>query len=427
MNRFLPFLFLLLLVSLFGCKKETTTNESNIEQEINPAKSYYAANGGSFVYRLYTYPPTEGDNANYNNHVAEIYKIIEDNGKVSLIAKNIVWTINLTSYSAVLNIEGDYNKPETTTSVGIQNDNANDDFELLDGTRLVSYHFSAGAHGSYGFANTIVYVHNPVYFQGAISASANQGYMNTLFDSNFMLSMGYNSNYGHPTLYRYIPNTASWNGTIIPSMDFVDGSGVNVPTTNDASKVGNHDKVFWTWLSYTNTVENGKISLISFDGSSFSSITSLDGIGSIMNGGWNNQHTVRLYKNPNNLNNPYLVVRRFNTDILDIYKFTGSTIERIKTGLTLPSGINPDPTSQLRLYRDLAFFGNDVYLITGFDKNLYKLNGNTFELYKTSLTQTGETISAMESGAAGIYLSIVKNIASSPEPKTVSDVVLIGD
>ncbi|MEN9336191.1 MAG: hypothetical protein RLZZ500_1178 [Bacteroidota bacterium] len=423
--------YLFVVLSFFtSCSSGDESNDSsNSNNEIAEAKSFYASNGGTFKFRLYNFVPTEGDHNNYNYHTAEIYKIIDDNGIFSTFAKYTVPSINLVSYGAVLNCQGDYNTTESTNKVGFQNASAFDDFEIdTNYTRLISYNSTSGSHGSYGFVGTRIYVHSPTFFSGAISASSNQGYMHTINHSNFMLSMGLNSNYGKPTFYQYIPTTYNWVGTVVPAMDYVQGSGVNIPTTNDASKVGNTDKVYWAWLSYTNTAANGKINIISYNGSSFSNVTSLDGIGSIgPNLSTYSINSITLYKNPDNLNNPYMVVRRYNSDIIDIYKFTGSAIEVVKTGVSLPSSITLLPGDTIRVIKDLVFSGNSVYLISGRDKNLYKLVGTNFEIIKPNLTVGDDRISALESTPGGVLVSIVKTIPSTPLTKIVSDVVYVAN
>jgi hypothetical protein len=209
-------------------------------------------------------------------------------------------------------------------------------------------------------------------------------------------------------------------------MDAVWGSGVNIPTTNDASKVGNTNKVFWAWLSYNTSQDNGKINILSYNGTSFSNVTTLSGIGRIGQGQTSNSHSISLHKNSNNLSQPYMVVKHYDADILDIYKFTGTAIEIVKTGVTLPSSI-PVISGTLRTYKEIKFTGNSVYLITGNDKNLYKLSGSTFVIDKANLTLEGEKISALESTSEGILISIVKTLPTKPQPKTVSDVVLISN
>ena len=421
----LLFFTTLVLVSCSSSEDGGDSGGSTITQEIQPAKSFYSNAGATFKFRLYNYPPTEGDNNNNNNHMAEVHKIIDNNGQISVIGRYTVPAIFLQTSGAVLNVNSEIVSPQSSNAVSIQNTNVFDDFEMLDNTRLISYNSTAGAHGLYGFTGARVYVYNPVFFSGAVSSSANQGYMHTLNDSNFMLSMGLNSNYGKPMFYQYIPATSSWNGTVVPAMDYVQGSGINIPTTNDASKAGNSDKVFWAWLSYTTTTDNGKINIISYNGSSFSNVTSLDGIGSIgTTFSMAYKHTITLYENPNNLNNPYLVVRRYNTDILDIYKFTGSSIEVVKTGVTIPTAI-PIISGTTRTFKELKFTGNNVYLITGMDKNLYKLSGSTFVVDRPDLTLEGERITAIEGTSNGLLMSVVKTLNTAPQPKTVSDVILI--
>ncbi len=415
------------LILLVSCTKPEDddaggTTSGTIVQEINPAKSFYASVGATFKFRLYHFPPTEGETGNNNNHAAYIDKIIYDNGTVSVIAD--YWNLAFSGPGAVIDCKGDYVSPQTSTAVVLQKKHFTDDFEILDKTRLVSYNSTGGSHGAYGFTGQQVYVHNPVYFQGAVSASSNQGYMCTINDRNFMLSMGLNSNYGHPMLYNYIPSNSSWAGEVVPAMDYVQGSGINIPTTNDVSKAGNTDKVFWAWLSYNTNQDNGKINIISYNGTSFSAATTLSGIGRIGQGLSIYSHSITLHKNPDNLNNPYIVVRHYDSDVLDIYKFTGSAIEIIKAGVSLPTSI-PIISGSLRTYKEIKFAGNNVYLITGRDRNLYKLSGTTFVIDKANVTLDGEYISAIESTTNGLLISVVKILLTKPQPKTVSDVVLI--
>ena len=423
-RSFFPIAALLILVSCSTPQDEDMdgTTTGTIAQEIQPAKSFYSSAGATFKFRLYNFPPTEGNESNNNNHSASIHKIIDNNGFISVIAD--YWNLAFSGPGAVLNCLGDYVSAQTSTAVGLQKKHFTDDFEILDNTRLVSYSSTGGSHGSYGFIGQQVFVHNPVYFSGAVSASSNQGYMFTINDRNFMLSMGLNSNYGRPMLYNYIPSNYSWAGNVVPSMDYVQGSGINIPTTNDASKAGNTNKVFWAWLSYTTNQDNGKINIISYDGSSFSNATSLGGIGKIGLGQSIYSHSITLHKNPDNLSQPYMVVKHYDEDILDIYKFTGTTIEVVKKGVTLPESI-PIISGTLRTYKEIKFTGNNVYLITGNDKNLYKLTGSTFVVDKANLTLAGEHISAMESTTNGLLISVVKTLLTKPQPKTVSDVVLI--
>jgi len=417
---------LLLLVSCSKPDNEDAggSTSGTIAQEINPAKSFYSSVGATFKFRLYHFPPTEGETGNNNNHAAYIDKIIDDNGFVSIIAD--YWNLAFSGPGAVLDCKGDYISSETSTAVFLQKKHFTDDFEILDKTRLISYNSTGGSHGAYGFTGQQVYVHIPKYFQGAVSASSNQGYMCTINDRNFMLSMGLNSNYGHPMLYNYIPSNGRWAGEVVPAMDYVQGSGVNIPTTNDVSKAGNTDKVFWAWLSYNTNQDNGKINIISYNGTSFSAATTLSGIGRIGQGQSIYSHSVTLHKNPDNLNNPYLVVRHYDSDVLDIYKFTGSALEIVKAGVSLPTSI-PIISGSLRTYKEIKFTGNNVYLITGRDKNLYKLSGTTFIIDKTNVTVDGEYISAIESTTNGLLISVVKTLLTKPQPKTVSDVVLISN
>jgi len=432
MNRFYSTLLATLIVILSSCSSEDSagnggSTSGTIAQEINPAKSFYTANGGTFKFRLYYYPPTEGNTANNNNQAAEINKIIDNNGSISVTAKYSLFAQSMQSYGAVINCQGDFVSPQSSSVVGLQLQYFNDDFEVLPNNNLVSYsHTSSMFEGNYGYAGASYHNHTLNTHNGPTSASSNQGYLNQLNNQFFMLSMGLNSNYGHPMLYNnYNPNNGTWSGTAVSQMDWIQGVTTNLPITNHAAKVGNTDKIFWAWLSFNSTPDNGKINIISYNGSTFSAVTSLSGIGSVgTSSSYEYKHSIRLYKNPDNLSNPYMVVRRYNTDILDIYKFTGTAIEVVKTGINLPTTI-PITSGTTRIYKEIAFSGSNIYLITGRDKNLYKVSGGTFVVDKPNLTPANETISALESTSNGILISIVKSILSTPQPKMVSDVVLI--
>jgi hypothetical protein len=122
-----------------------------------------------------------------------------------------------------------------------------------------------------------------------------------------------------------------------------------------------------------------------------------------------------------------MVVRHHNSDILDIYKFNGTAIEVVKTGVSLPSTITLLPGDTNRIIKDIVFSGNNIYLISGKDKNLYKLSGSSFVIEKPNLTIGDDRISALESTPNGILISIVKTIPSTPLTKIVSDVVFISN
>jgi hypothetical protein len=83
------------------------------------------------------------------------------------------------------------------------------------------------------------------------------------------------------------------------------------------------------------------------------------------------------------------------------------------------------PGNTIRSYKDIVFSGNNIYLISGNDKNLYQLVDNSFEICMPDLTVTDERISALESTPNGILTSIVKIIPSKPMTKIVSDIVFI--
>ncbi len=423
----LAILYTLFLI-LLSCSKEETADTgtidsggSTVEEEVSRAKSFYNSNGGNFKFRLYYAP---GGNTNNNeDQWAMIYKIIESGGKISVIAEYYWVTLNLHNIGAVLNCDGEYFSTQSSNNVLIQETYKYDDYELLPNNQIGSYHHAIDGKTSYGNKGTNFIIHNPFY-QGPISASSNMGYMSQFQGVFFMLSMGLNSNMGHPTFYGYNPANYSWSSNTVSQMDYTQGVLKNIPTTNDASKAGNTDRIYWAYLSFDDSPENGKINIISYDGYGFSNLTTLKGIGSIGTGlSMEYKHTITLHKNPNNLQNPYMVVRRYNTNIIDIYKFTGSAIQAVATGVTLPSTLPLN--GQLNAYKEIVFSGNNVYVISGLDNKLYKLSGTNFAAVNLKFIASTDQILALESMSTGVLISIVKKINSTPKTKTVSDVVLI--
>ena len=86
-----------------GCKKEDLSNSasnSTIAQEIEPAKTFYANGGGTFKFRLYHFPPTEGDNNNNNYHniidLHDNYDIYD-----GCILQNISYNIPMDNFSDI--------------------------------------------------------------------------------------------------------------------------------------------------------------------------------------------------------------------------------------------------------------------------------------------------------------------------------------
>ncbi len=426
MNKILLALLLgITLILNYSCTKDSTDDPadggSTIAAELNPAKAQYSAHGGTFRFRVYNYAPVEGQ-PNNNNHEAIVEKIMERNNRIDILAGFVVPALGMQGNAAILNCEGEIISGDSPGKVFIQSQYFYGDYEILPNGELVSYTYIGGAHGSYGGIGASYHNHTQNTHNGPFSSSSNAGFMSRFNNQFFMLSMSFNSNGGRPMLYTYQPSTFTWDGQLVEAM-----TTVGIGTTWDASKVGNMDRMFWVWLSYDGTPENGRINITGYNGSEFSPVASLSGIGSIgTTQSMEYKHTIFLHKNPDQNDQPYMVVRRYGTDILDVYKFNGSTIETVVTGLTIPQEI-PIISGSVRVYKELAFSGDDIYMITGKDKNLYKRSGNSFVVTNPGLTTDGQTITALEATPGGALISVHHSINSTPQPKTVSDVVFVAN
>lgn len=102
----LPLFFILFFSSCNSSIDDIKMKKSTIAQELDSTKSFYAANGGTFKFRVNAYPPIEG----YNNntfHAAEVFEIIDNQGIYSVFYRIFIPSIDVVSYSAILNCRGD--------------------------------------------------------------------------------------------------------------------------------------------------------------------------------------------------------------------------------------------------------------------------------------------------------------------------------
>jgi hypothetical protein len=139
--------------------------------------------------------------------------------------------------------------------------------------------------------------------------------------------------------------------------------------------------------------------------------------------GWDGAYAVAIYKNGLNKNQPYVVIRR-NT-VADIYKYdiVNSTLTEVYPNIPLPQMLQ---FSQNTTFGDcgrfhyFVFHGEKVMLFTG--SVTFILQNNQFTEFKTNLPATSNsTITALESGPAGIYIAI----QSLVNGKRIADIVLI--
>lgn len=376
-----------------------TTSGNQLGKEVSEAKEFYSKQGAQFKFRTYAF------NGDLNNrHEMYLREIFEKSGKISFISES--WTtFGGTSFVYKINATGEL---ILDPIIGGNQLNPANENELNAEDQLVVYQYGSGAmtHGAYGNSRGVMHNLSTQKNNQTPMTNSDQGYLLNLKGKSFVFSMGLNSNTGFPSLYTFVPGVPPvadrWDLTDLPNFKNV---GINF--TNDASKAGNPNKVFWTWISYdaVNTT-NGKIHCVSFDGSNFSAITSkaIGPVGETLS--LEKKHMPVLYKNPNNLDQPYIVIRRWNNpNILDIYKYTGSSLETVVEGVTLPTTL-PASNGVTREYKEIAFTGGNVYMIARFDNKLYKLKGKEWEIIGQNLLTGENKFTAIEGGAEGLYLGI---------------------
>jgi hypothetical protein len=424
------FLFLALMGSIASCDlisggddstDDTSGGSSSGDQlakEVAEAKAFYTKAGAQFKFRSFAF------NGDLNNrHEMNFKKIFEKNGQISYISEtftsfggtNWVYKIGATG-DLVLehSISGNFLHPKFENEINSEN-------------QLISFNYGndATSHGGYGNSKGILHNHSLQKYQILYMNQTEQGYMTQLKGKTFVLSMGLNSNTGWPSLYTHVPGTTpaqdKWE---LKDLDFMRKTGINF--TNDVSKAGNSNKVFWTWISYDalNTT-NGKLHVLTFDGSNFSTITSksIGQVGETLS--MEKKHMPILYRNPNNLDQPYIVVRRYNNlNIFDVYKYTGSAIEPVVEGVTLPSTL-PSTNGTVRDFKEMTFAGSNLYLINGFDNKLYKLKGKDWQEVGAPLMTGENRITAIEGAADGLYVGIAYQLQVGNIVRVAADMVFL--
>ena len=389
-----------------------------LAKEVSEAKAFYTKQGAQFKFRIYAF------NGDLNNrHEMYLRKIFERNGKLSFISES--WTtFGGTTFVYKINATGEL---ILDPSIGGNQLNPANENEISADDQLVVYQYASGAvtHGAYGNSRGVMHNLSTQKTNQTPMTNSDQGYLINLKGKSFVFSMGLNSNTGFPSLYTFVPGVPPaadrWDFTDLPNFKNV---GINF--TNDASKAGNPNKAFWTWISYdaVNTT-NGKLHCVSFDGTNFSSITSkaIGPVGETLS--MEKKHQPVLYKNPNNLDQPYIVIRRFNNpNILDIYKYTGSAIETVAEGVALPSTL-PASNGVTRDFKEIAFTGSNVYMIARSDKRLYRLKGKDWEVLGQNLLTLENTFTAIEGGVDGLYAGLTTVLENAGPKRVAADLIFL--
>ncbi|HWS01000.1 MAG TPA: hypothetical protein VN249_10320 [Prolixibacteraceae bacterium] len=409
-------LMIVLLLVFYSCTKtedptepETASSTSpslTTDKEISEASAYYKLKGAEFKFRAYHWL----DDFN-NRHETVIRKLMEDNGKISFLGDFWAPHLGTATTMFMLNVQTDrVNGSKQATAghdLGVIHDN-----EITSDNEMVSYNYTNKDH--YGGDNGAFHNHSKDLHTGPFSLKSVRGYMARLNGKFYMLSMGLNSNAGKPTLYSYVPATLDWTGQV---QDQILAKGIFA--TNDVSKAGNSDRLFWAWLSYSSSYTDGQLNVTWYDGSQWGAISTLK-VGSIGTGsGMFEKFRVKIHRNPNSKLSPYVTITKANS--IDFYRLNGTSLEAVVLNVPVPSTIN---NSGMTPMRDLVFTGNNIYLCTGYDKNLYKLSGNSFINAAQELIGANK-VSAIESGATGLYLSIETVVQLGTNIRVVSDVIFI--
>lgn len=396
----------------------STSGSDQLAKEVAEAKAFYSKAGAQFKFRAFAF------NGDLNNrHEMSFKKIIEKNGQLSYISETYT-TFAGVGYAYKVNATGDLILEHSVSGNFLHPKYEN---EVNSENQLISYNYGTDGttHGGYGNSKGILHNHSLQKYNLVYMRNSESGYMTQLKGKTFVLSMGLNSNSGRPSLYTLVPGTNPALDTwALQDLEFIRNVGINF--TNDASRVSNPNKIFWTWISYDalNTTL-GKLHVVTFDGTSFSTITSksLGQVGETLS--MEKKHMPILYKNPNNLDQPYIVVRRYNNlNVFDVYKYTGNAIETVAEGINLPSTL-PSSNGTVRDFKEMSFTGSNLYLINGFDNKLYKLKGKEWQEVGSSFITGQNKITAIEGGADGLYVGVAHQLQIGNIIRIAADMILL--
>lgn len=429
MKRIIAFLF---CIAVLSCKKDKSASGGTADtpnvKEIQPSKNYYGSLGALFQFRIAYAMGLSSDGGNNNYTTLDVYSIIERGGKVSVLFNTSIPGI-LQRAGAIIDCKGEYLSAGAAGGLNFNQGYAQKaEADILPNNELIMYIYERLARASFegygNIGNEGGYYHNVTkdVLQNAVTPNGSWGYMYILNNQPYYFSL-----WGtiYPALHTYNASTKTWSNQKVVAMD---GTYKDFVVSHDVAKVGNDSRVYWAYLSFkTDFNTDGQLNILSFDGSAFSTPKSLT-IGDIGEGSGGNQvykHSVMLVKNGSNPQQPYIMVRRYNTDILDFYKYNGNTIEVVKQGVNMPNEILITSGS-LRRYSNIVGVNGNIYMFaTDGGSQLFKLSANKFEKVYDNILKSGERFTAIEASAKGLLVSVGKVIPAKPQKMEVCDIILI--
>lgn len=398
------------LIFTFVYTSCTNDNEPKNENGVD-LTDYYKDYNLDFVSRLHFY---KDDTLNYSE--VKIENLAERSGKLNIVAKTFRHTESI-FVGQVTGKELDL-AVQSNSTVANTNYMINLDYASNPYNSKVEWDFDRQSR-----LHIINYLNNnsffPNYFGGQFAGyyNANQGY-------NFFSTKKY------PTV------NAGYCRNVNNRMLFVDMYRLNAFYENKADS---------TWVEFPLTVKKNALSFdfetVDADYGVVAMLTSDSLFAFALHGttqkfttkvktdnnqafaGWDGAYSVAVYKNGNNTNQPYIVIRRNST--ADIYKYdiVNSTLSEVYPDLPLPQIMhfsNHNTFGDCGRYHYFVFHGEKVMLFTG--ASTFTLKDKEFTEFKTNLPlQSASVVTALEAGSSGIYIGIQTLVSG----KRVADIVLL--
>ncbi|MBC6489442.1 hypothetical protein ACFSQD_03850 [Flavihumibacter stibioxidans] len=414
----------------FGCSKSTDSPGSDAGSAGNSKteeyKNFYAANGAELVSCLYYF-----NSDDLNKRMFHTERITERNGIIHYISKQYLTVAAqpTTYYGKADKLSIDTEKEPMSVKA------TNQVFSFSTAKAYNSYNeFDYDAQG-----NLMIIPYQPSFsffpeYHGGVFA----GYYNAQ-SGNVMgekkreigtATRGYLRKVGNELLFvditrikGYRDNDTAWDPINMPAIPF--GPAAQ-PKTFDFETLGTNTGYF-AWTSSGGWALTGDIYVMTYANSSFGAMAKISGAPVGHFAGIDGNFTIQLYRNPNEADNPYVVLRT--NSKFHIYTFIKST-NSIQEVAVIPAPVSLSFNNSTRWGAcheiediDFAFTGNNIYMFALHSK-LYKVVNSQFqEIIPDCIGKAADRpgIGDIEGGTKGLYMAINRNISN----KFQTDIVLL--
>lgn len=430
MKKLVHLTFLFSLGILYGCNKSSeepgSSTGSSPNSKTEEYKNFYAANGAELVSCLYYF-----NSDDLNKRMFQTEKITERNGLIHYISKQYLTIASqpTTYYGKTGKLSIDTEKEPMSVKATNQvlsfstakayNSYNEFDYDAQGNLMIIPY------QGAYSFF--------PEYHGGVFGSYYNAQTGNMMAEKKREIgtsSRGYLRKVGNELLFvditrikGYRDNDTAWDPISMPAIPF---GQTAQPKTFDFETLGTNTGYF-AWTSSGGWALTGDIYAMTYANNAFGPMAKISGAPVGLYAGIDGNFTIQLYRNPNEPDKPYIVLRT-DTDF-HIYKYVKAA-NSLQSIAKIPAPDFLKYNSSARWGQcheiedlDFAFTGNNIYLFA-LHSRLLKLVNNQFQVVVPDCISKAADkpgIGDIEAGAKGLYMAINRNINN----KFQTDIVLL--